>query len=45
MPTALPPGPRAGGVGVGAALVLAGFAAAKTMAWFAPAFAIGEFGM
>ncbi|PSC68467.1 putative sphingolipid transporter spinster-like protein 2 [Micractinium conductrix] len=33
------------GVGVGCALILAGFAAARTLAQFGPAFALGEFGM
>lgn len=35
----------AGGVSVGFAMIMAGFAAAKSIALFAPAFALGELGM
>jgi hypothetical protein len=35
----------AGGVAVGCALIMAGFASAQSLAWFGPAFAGGEFGL
>jgi hypothetical protein len=35
----------AGGVTVGCALIMAGFASAQSLAWFGPAFAGGEFGL